>query len=360
MAASKGLLSVFTGRLGRKPYWLAIAGLPLIAVFVFVIIDPFDIGTILSGNLEEIKALLTDPFMLIIVGVLVWLLAGIHARRLHDLDRSAWWLIAPALLLAFGALLARGEQPRLLYAAGAFLALVPTAWLFAETGFRIGSEGANRFGAPAAAPETQPVKLHKPTAADARKVAVKGVLWSPLGFLIALPLQIVLLLLLPFRSRHAFFGFHGRIGRKTYWQLGVAAFAVAFVADIIALEFAAYFFGRTTHELQGAPMMKPVHLLFIGLAAWAFAALAARRLHDRNRTAWWTIVFSPFLMFALAQILGASETVMTIVILPLLLSAPFVLWFWVELGFIKGTQGPNRFGPDPITPTQPAEAGAAA
>jgi uncharacterized membrane protein YhaH (DUF805 family) len=24
------------------------------------------------------------------------------------------------------------------------------------------------------------------------------------------------------------------------------------------------------------------------------------------------------------------------------------LWFFVELGFFRGTRGPNRFGPDPL------------
>jgi uncharacterized membrane protein YhaH (DUF805 family) len=26
-----------------------------------------------------------------------------------------------------------------------------------------------------------------------------------------------------------------------------------------------------------------------------------------------------------------------------------VIWFLIEVGFLKGTQGPNRFGPDPLS-----------
>jgi uncharacterized membrane protein YhaH (DUF805 family) len=25
-----------------------------------------------------------------------------------------------------------------------------------------------------------------------------------------------------------------------------------------------------------------------------------------------------------------------------------MIWLFVEIGFLKGTQGPNRFGPDPL------------
>jgi uncharacterized membrane protein YhaH (DUF805 family) len=27
-----------------------------------------------------------------------------------------------------------------------------------------------------------------------------------------------------------------------------------------------------------------------------------------------------------------------------------VIWFLIEVGFLKGTQGPNRFGLDPLSP----------
>ena len=34
------------------------------------------------------------------------------------------------------------------------------------------------------------------------------------------------------------------------------------------------------------------------------------------------------------------------------LTLPFSIWALVELGMLKGTSGPNRFGPDPLQPSQ--------
>jgi uncharacterized membrane protein YhaH (DUF805 family) len=34
-----------------------------------------------------------------------------------------------------------------------------------------------------------------------------------------------------------------------------------------------------------------------------------------------------------------------------LISLPFTIWAFVELGCLKGTDGPNRFGDDPLQPT---------
>jgi hypothetical protein len=51
------------------------------------------------------------------------------------------------------------------------------------------------------------------------------------------------------------------------------------------------------------------------------AALAAKRLHDRDRSAWW-------LLFALIPIVGP-------------------LWLAITLALRAGTPGDNRFGADP-------------
>ena len=47
-----------------------------------------------------------------------------------------------------------------------------------------------------------------------------------------------------------------------------------------------------------------------------------KRFHDRDKSGWWVLI-------GLIPIIGA-------------------LWLLVELGFLKGTDGPNRFGP-PVT-----------
>jgi uncharacterized membrane protein YhaH (DUF805 family) len=46
-----------------------------------------------------------------------------------------------------------------------------------------------------------------------------------------------------------------------------------------------------------------------------------KRWHDRDKSGWWMLIL-------LIPIVGA-------------------IWFLVELGFLPGTPGPNRFGPPP-------------
>lgn len=64
------------------------------------------------------------------------------------------------------------------------------------------------------------------------------------------------------------------------------------------------------------------YLITLLVLAWIALAVAAKRWHDRNKSAVWVL-------FAFVPIIGQ-------------------IWALVELGFIKGTKGHNRFGPDPI------------
>jgi uncharacterized membrane protein YhaH (DUF805 family) len=94
------------GRLGRAGFWLRQAvSVPLGLWLCIAVRDSFG-----------------PPFDLIAVLALVLHLISTWGRRLHDRDRSAWWLLATLVPLA-GAL-----------------------WLWIECGFRAGSVGANRHG----------------------------------------------------------------------------------------------------------------------------------------------------------------------------------------------------------------------
>jgi uncharacterized membrane protein YhaH (DUF805 family) len=75
----------------------------------------------------------------------------LHARRLHDMGRSAWWLAIPAALMlaTFAAWL------RLVSLEGAVATALPVAALAVWAAFAVwgllgrGQAGANRFGEPA-------------------------------------------------------------------------------------------------------------------------------------------------------------------------------------------------------------------
>jgi uncharacterized membrane protein YhaH (DUF805 family) len=55
---------------------------------------------------------------------------------------------------------------------------------------------------------------------------------------------------------------------------------------------------------------------------WSGLALAAKRWHDRDKSAWWILI-------TFVPVIGG-------------------FWALIENGFLKGTEGPNRFGADPL------------
>jgi uncharacterized membrane protein YhaH (DUF805 family) len=66
-------------------------------------------------------------------------------------------------------------------------------------------------------------------------------------------------------------------------------------------------------------------------------------LHDRDKSGWWLLVF-----YLLPAILGmVPESVPGSLIL-MLASFAVSIWALVELGFLRGTVGPNRYGADPL------------
>jgi uncharacterized membrane protein YhaH (DUF805 family) len=104
--------------------------------------------------------------------------------------------------------------------------------------------------------------------------------------------------------------FEGRIGRKAYW------FAVAVIT---AAQLAASLVDR----LLFGPTSAPLSLLVWIAAIYPSLAVTAKRWHDRDKSAWWILI-------GLVPLVG-------------------VIWTIVENGFLKGTHGPNRFGPDPLS-----------
>ena len=140
------MLKALQGRIGRKTYWAGTAFSLFLVILLLVIITPSEIRPVLSGNLTE---LWDDPMLVGIAAAGLWLLATVNAKRLHDRDRSAWWLVAPALLLASIAVALLWAASGPVLAVNAVLALITllvTLWLLVEAGFLAGTEGPNRFG----------------------------------------------------------------------------------------------------------------------------------------------------------------------------------------------------------------------
>ena len=101
------------------------------------------------------------------------------------------------------------------------------------------------------------------------------------------------------------FSFKGRINRAKYWTMHLLIVVVTVLTFLICA------------NINNTAVSALLFFYFI-FTAWAGLAVNVKRWHDLNRSGW-------------------SELIR-------------VMAFF-ELGFRKGTHGPNRFGPDPLERT---------
>lgn len=106
----------------------------------------------------------------------------------------------------------------------------------------------------------------------------------------------------------------GRISRSEFWlkgQLPLSAISIiAFAILIIAYEI---------DSIIGAA---GVLFIIVYLCCLYFGVVVGiKRFHDRAKSGWWILI-------SLVPIIGG-------------------LWYLIECGFLKGTEGQNEYGPDP-------------
>jgi uncharacterized membrane protein YhaH (DUF805 family) len=158
------------------------------------------------------------------------------------------------------------------------------------------------------------------------------------------------------------FGFKGRIRRLHWW---VAALAVGAVSGVLTsiVETAA---GGSAADPESYAIERTgvigVALLLVALAnSWINFAISVKRLHDRVRSAWWlvwqvlalsvaviAVVFVTALVTAKSDAAGLIAVGYVIAGVSSLAALVISIWLFVEIGFLRGTPGPNRFGPDPL------------
>lgn len=103
-------------------------------------------------------------------------------------------------------------------------------------------------------------------------------------------------------------GFSGRAPRSEYWYWVLFALIVSVCLSLL------------DRSLFPDMQQSPLASIFSLLTFLPALAVAVRRLHDIDRTGWWVLI---------------SLTVIGIILL--------IVWFCM-----RGTQGPNRFGNDPL------------
>ncbi|HWD49749.1 MAG TPA: DUF805 domain-containing protein [Rhizomicrobium sp.] len=162
------------------------------------------------------------------------------------------------------------------------------------------------------------------------------------------------------RARDYFFSFHGRINRARFWIY--LAIVIPFLMFMM-MAFFAYAMSVPGAYENGGPTPFPHGPIGIAIAILFFAVLAAvavsgfavsvKRLHDRDQSGWWVLVFIvlPNMLWAVWQTRAATmggANVGGFAVLCGLAAFALSIWALIELGCLRGTAGDNRFGPDPL------------
>jgi uncharacterized membrane protein YhaH (DUF805 family) len=112
-----------------------------------------------------------------------------------------------------------------------------------------------------------------------------------------------------------FFSFKGRIGRLTYLGSSLALLAIELVG--------VFLMDRVQQNLNAINsgsivLFQIAGYAFLIMIVWSFLAITIKRWHDRDKSGWWIFI-------GLIPIIGP-------------------LWVTIELIFLAGTSGPNKYG----------------
>ncbi len=111
----------FDGRVGRKGFWLFF----VLSLIIGIIINVVALGPMMAAAAQdpEAAAAMSMPIWIWIVLIpLIWMSLAVQAKRWHDQDKSAWWILI-------------GLVPFV----GGLIVLI-------MCGFIAGTPGPNRFG----------------------------------------------------------------------------------------------------------------------------------------------------------------------------------------------------------------------
>jgi len=144
------------------------------------------------------------------------------------------------------------------------------------------------------------------------------------------------------------FSFQGRINRAKFWLAILIYFVVNIVVGIVGYA-------------SGSDAVATLLSSAVGLVIFVSGIFVAiKRLHDRDKSGWWLLLFyiAPSVLFGLGAVIWiigiAADASGASGFGYLLFAAGFAIsvWAFIELGCLRGTVGPNQYGPDPLAPEQ--------
>ena len=136
------------------------------------------------------------------------------------------------------------------------------------------------------------------------------------------------------KASYLLFSYEGRIRRREFWLglLLACALTIALTGTGLALDLLLHAPTFPSNGLGPYNGQGPLYFLLSLPAIYCTYAVWVKRLHDRNKRAFW-------LLLQVIPIVGT-------------------IWLFVEAGLFPGTMGPNDWGDDPWTRalTPPASA----
>jgi len=140
---------------------------------------------------------------------------------------------------------------------------------------------------------------------------------------------------------HLFFTFDGRANRARFWIAGLIFAVVYAVMTII------------DYVTDQSVVFQALNGMFIVVILIASIAVGVKRLHDRNKSGWYLLLFyfAPCTLAAISVLIGTFVDESTVIATVLaLLALTLVVWAFIEMGCLRGTIGINQYGSDPVAP----------
>ena len=140
---------------------------------------------------------------------------------------------------------------------------------------------------------------------------------------------------------HLFFTFDGRANRARFWIAGLIFAVIYAVMTII------------DYVTDQSVVFQALNGMLIIVILIASIAVGVKRLHDRNKSGWYLLLFyfAPCTLAALSVLIGTFVDESTVIATVLaLLALTLVVWAFVEMGCLRGTIGINQYGSDPVAP----------
>lgn len=124
--------------------------------------------------------------------------------------------------------------------------------------------------------------------------------------------------------------FKGRASRSEFWWFCLFTFILNLIVALVGLLLPAL--GSIVSAVQALWLLLPT------------VGVTTRRLHDRNLSGWWQMLPLAAVLPAIAGAVLGADGLLVLAGSAAALASLGLLVVYV----LKGTTGPNRFGPDPL------------